>query len=240
MTIIDIDIDSRETKIIDEMKKINFATEFEYKISNLVLGDFIIKTENLELIIERKTESDLISSILDGRHREQKMRLIEYSKEKEKFFVIYLIEQSNYSKKFEKQMESAIINLTFKYSPNFKVIYSKSIEKSVKILLNICKKIKNNELLGDGIIDLGSNSIIPKMKKGENYSVFEKMLCCIDGISPKIAKSITNTGIDSITKLQIIKEIEFENENNLLKDIQLSEKRKFSKLMFEKIKKELI
>jgi ERCC4-type nuclease len=46
--------------------------------SNLPLGDIVIEKDNKELIIiERKTVNDLVSSICDGRYKEQSFRLNE-------------------------------------------------------------------------------------------------------------------------------------------------------------------
>jgi len=50
------------------------------EVKNLDIGDIIIYNGSYKLIIERKTINDLVSSIKDGRYREQKMRLLSYRK----------------------------------------------------------------------------------------------------------------------------------------------------------------
>ena len=79
-------IDNREQKI----KHACSLKNIEYTAHNLSLGDFIFTYNDIPLvIIERKTISDLASSIKSGRYREQKFRLLSnYPKEK----IIYLIE----------------------------------------------------------------------------------------------------------------------------------------------------
>ena len=73
---------------------------------NLPLGDMIIcDDEGYELIvIERKTLKDLLSSIKDGRYREQSFRLNNYPVHNHN--IIYLIEGQNKSnfKTYEKKM----------------------------------------------------------------------------------------------------------------------------------------
>jgi|UniRef100_A0A6C0JGA2 ERCC4-type nuclease len=75
MTII---IDYREKKLIQEMQKVLGEAYDDYVVvKNLLLGDISIqnKEEQDEVIIERKTLTDLIASIKDGRYNEQKIRL---------------------------------------------------------------------------------------------------------------------------------------------------------------------
>ena len=87
-------IDNREKSIIPLFQ------EVEYETTNLDLGDFqIINPEGeIILIIERKTQADLLSSIKDGRHREQKLRLLNSSIPN----IAYLIEGKNDNGKWEK------------------------------------------------------------------------------------------------------------------------------------------
>ena len=59
------------------------------QLKQLPLGDILIQHNDIEVVIERKTITDLASSIRDGRLREQKIRLIHnYSKRN----IIYIIE----------------------------------------------------------------------------------------------------------------------------------------------------
>ena len=86
--IVSLVIDNREKDL-----KASFPTAI-YK--NLDLGDIEIKytdndgNEQLFLLIERKTMSDLISSVNDGRYREQKKRLLDSNIPKQK--IMYLLE----------------------------------------------------------------------------------------------------------------------------------------------------
>ena len=71
-------IDCRESKLIESCKKLLDKYNYITLITkNLDLGDIIIQDddENDKIIIERKTISDLLSSITVGRYNEQSFRL---------------------------------------------------------------------------------------------------------------------------------------------------------------------
>ena len=64
-------IDTREHGLIKMLKE----NDISFNIEQLDLGDVILKkNEEIMLIIERKSISDLKASIVDGRNREQKAR----------------------------------------------------------------------------------------------------------------------------------------------------------------------
>ena len=65
-------IDTRETLLVNHFRRHKNA-----EIVSLDLGDIIIQHGDDTIAIERKTISDLASSIQDGRHREQKARLMD-------------------------------------------------------------------------------------------------------------------------------------------------------------------
>ena len=72
-----IKIDNREKKLIDILD--NSDNKLSYVKENLDLGDIQIisqETNDILVLIERKTLSDLSSSIKDGRYKEQKNRIL--------------------------------------------------------------------------------------------------------------------------------------------------------------------
>ena len=100
-------IDCRETDLIQELNKQklknkNFSN-IEFAVKNLDIGDIIIEKDDIPyIIIERKTVSDLASSIQDGRYKEQGMRL--NSSNLHNHSIYYLIEGNviGYNSKFSK------------------------------------------------------------------------------------------------------------------------------------------
>jgi ERCC4-type nuclease len=72
-TKVELFIDNREKYLIEELQK----TTIQFSIKQLDIGDIVFKTnDDSVLVIERKTVNDLKASICDGRHREQKARLL--------------------------------------------------------------------------------------------------------------------------------------------------------------------
>ena len=69
--------DSREPKGILELLNSRVSN---IETGNLDIGDFIIKDDNdeIKMIFERKTIADLMSSIKDGRYKEQSYRLSQF------------------------------------------------------------------------------------------------------------------------------------------------------------------
>ena len=90
--------------VIDNRENIknDFDNNESVRFDNLTVGDYLIKYKDKDvLVIERKTINDYCASIKDGRHREQKKRLLtKYTKNQ----IIYLVEgnlefiQSKYNK----------------------------------------------------------------------------------------------------------------------------------------------
>ena len=81
-------IDNREKALITKLKEKNI----EFEIKQLDIGDiqFLDNKNTIKLIFERKTISDLASSILDGRYKEQGFRLDKHSLHNHNIF--YIIE----------------------------------------------------------------------------------------------------------------------------------------------------
>ena len=75
MSSVYIRLDYREIKLYNELFPI---LSEQIKCENLEIGDIEIGCTDpeIKLIFERKTQSDLISSITDGRYREQKIRML--------------------------------------------------------------------------------------------------------------------------------------------------------------------
>ena len=91
----EIVLDCREHKLIAETKKL-LEKDIKFKgvsvtTENLEIGDILIRDPNgLKLIIERKSISDLVSSIKDGRYTEQSYRLTGF--EHPNHNIVYLVE----------------------------------------------------------------------------------------------------------------------------------------------------
>jgi ERCC4-type nuclease len=156
----------------------------------LDLGDVMIQSENLSYVFERKTWSDLQSSICDGRWTEQKMRMTQTEHEVPTQFS-YLIEGNCPDWEDAKvQLWPALIKTQVR--DNMHVFHCNSKEDSVKLIAYMYKNFMNN-----GFVPKVSNKVagMSSMKrKRDNLStpesVYLAMLSVIPGMSLKKSEAI--------------------------------------------------
>ena len=195
----EIVIDYREKSLIDKMNTLLPKYEnLKIITENLDIGDIIIRYENKIIIIfERKTLNDLLSSIKDGRYREQSLRLS--ASEIENHNIIYLIEgQTTFLGDNKRIVQSAIFSLN--YYKGFSVYRSENVTDTASNILNIGSKLlkekdkqpyypKSSERKEDDYI-----STIKK-KKSDNINkdnFLDIILCQIPSISEITAKAISS------------------------------------------------
>lgn len=134
-------VDIREQAFIDileQKKELHPNIEFEY--SSLPIGDMIIYYDNSILYVwERKTLSDLLASVKDGRYKEQSHRLIHTCGGSSK--VVYLIEgiMNQLNSTDRKIVIGAMTSLMF--HKQFHVWRSTHVHDSVDNFLMICQKL---------------------------------------------------------------------------------------------------
>lgn len=171
-------LDKREHALIDIFP--------DTETQQLDIGDIILYNSTQKYIIERKTLNDMSSSIIDGRYREQKQRLLASGHR-----IIYIIEgfvKNKYGVKYSTLL-SAMLNMQFK--DNIIVIRSKDTTETGQIIQFLKEKLNSSEI---SIIDTLYNPHI-SIKKKNNMSkdiVFMNQLSCIPGISKNIATCIIN------------------------------------------------
>jgi crossover junction endonuclease MUS81 len=203
-----IKLDNREPQL---HKCLNFLIQTNPKFANITiqvetlpLGDIIISDATSDkLIIERKSLSDLASSIRDGRYEEQSYRLSGLDHPNHN--IIYLIEGdltkaqrfSNISDKLT--IYSAIFSLN--YYKGFSVIRTVSMEESALFICNSAVKLakcvdkqpyytihqSSQEPSSEPYVN-----VIKKTKKDNitPENICEIMLCQIPGISATTATAI--------------------------------------------------
>ena len=169
-------IDSRECELIVQLKLILGENLNEtIQIEPLHLGDIMISDK---IIIERKQWSDLASSIVDGRYKEQSERLL---KAKAEGYMIYYFLEGNldlYKPRGipKDTLRSCVFSLT--YDKGFFVVMTKSAKESVDYILKFQQKYQTTTTkIRNSIVSKKKNAQITK----ENIS--ELMLCQIPGIS---------------------------------------------------------
>ena len=142
-------LDVREkklAKLLDALQKTE-KVKYETKLINLPLGDAIIldDDDNELLIIERKSLLDLGSSIVDGRYKEQSLRL--HHEPLSNHNIMYVIEgtmdeflRKNYSSRInENTLYSAMFTLN--YTKGFSVIRTFSILETATWIMRMLDKL---------------------------------------------------------------------------------------------------
>ena len=135
-------IDNREPK---ELKTLIQDKIENIELKNLEIGDiiFLDDDDNIVLIFERKSISDLISSIKDGRYSEQSFRLQEYPLHNHNIF--YLIEGSllnsrkQYNETIQKTFYSAMFSLS--YSKGFSLLHTSGVVETAEFIIYFFQKL---------------------------------------------------------------------------------------------------
>ena len=213
-----IKVDIREKKLIPLLKALNkdYGYDLEIIVEKLDLGDIIIcDNENKELlIIERKTLTDLASSIRDGRYMEQSYRL--NSEQLHNHNIIYLIEGDMYTyrdkyTKIKKQTLFVTMGC-IQYYKGFSVMRTKDILETAEYIIRFSEKMGREKK--KGFYNGGSNN------NNEVYSKFVKRVKK-DNITPEnIGEIILNQipGISQATSLSVMKH--FGSLYNLLDNLK--------------------
>jgi ERCC4-type nuclease len=151
-----ITVDNREQELLKHISQlvlfIPIFKQLKVDCANLPLGDIIISDETEEkIVIERKSISDLLSSIKDGRYEEQSYRLNGLKTHNHNIY--YLIEGDvNKPNRFkDSSMEkltaySAMFSLN--YYKGFSVMRTFTIEESALFICNIANKLEKSVVSG--------------------------------------------------------------------------------------------
>ena len=238
-------IDVREKKLKDYFSN---KEDNNIIIKQLDLGDIILsQDEEVKIIIERKTISDLRSSIKDGRHREQKMRLLSNFSNNKIYYIIegdILDYEIKYGDKDIKSIYGAIINNMVR--DNIKIIRTIDINETIKIIELLFYKLnKQPEFFsGESLEKNQDYSSTIKIKKKDNITnniCYMSQLCTIQGVSMNIAKKISEVYPCMFDLCIKYKELSDEDAPKLLIDIQIDTNtgkvRKLGKVLSERIYK---
>ena len=196
--IIDIREDTLYNDIFDRDLDI-YKDKIEIIKESLDIGDIHIKYNDILYIFERKTVRDLVSSIHDGRYREQKARMLSIY---DKYQLSYIIEEDDVisSKIYSNKsiIQGAYINTMFR--DNIRVLFTKKICETATLLLSIAVKIIENPKkfistkTNENSVDICYTDYVKlKKKKIDNIDVdtcYIMQLSQIPHISNIIAKNI--------------------------------------------------
>jgi len=247
MNITHVIFDTREARLYSsfaegrtDIKIINI------KIEPLTIGDIIFA--NIDevsgdkrdvLIIERKSLSDLLSSIKDGRYEEQSHRLI-HASQLPPYRILYIIEGmfSTLHNPAEKQLVISAMTSLQLYK-GFGVMRTSSVQETADLIAGMWKKIQRNADKGmqlfvpttgplseeshdEGPPAPAYSSVVKKVKKDNvtPENIGEIILCQIPGISSTIAVELMRKYENIRGLLQTIRE-----KPDELKDMKINGRR---------------
>lgn len=171
----------------------------EHDVEMLDLGDIVFRDDDgtIIFIIERKTVNDLKASICDGRHREQKARLMNCGIDKAR--IMYLIE-GDISKGLNESISGVSVSILLgsiintQLRDGIKVYRTSSMSETATFIHRMSQKMSNDlfEKSCDTGTDVGYAAAL-KVKKRDNITPnvwFIKQLSLVPGITEKIASVV--------------------------------------------------
>lgn len=188
-------LDSRESSLISCIKQRDldkYTNHIKIDTKSLDIGDVTISSETKTWTFERKTVNDLLSSVKDGRYKEQKARLLSNCES-----ITYIIEGddilSNRNGRNQDLLSS--IYMYTMYRDNIHLVFTRSTEDTATFILTMCAKLIDNPQKFHMTIDSTTSSYLNciKIKKMDNVTpdnCFIMQLSQIPTISKTIAKYI--------------------------------------------------
>jgi ERCC4-type nuclease len=145
-------IDNRETALYEKCQSIIFSKQNYTVLEEAVLpiGDILVKTDEGRqiMIIERKTLTDLLASIKDGRYEEQSHRL-KHASGFRSHNIVYIIEGvlSTLKSPLEKKIIYSTIT-SLNHFKGFSVIRTSCVQETAEFLVCMADKIDRNIMKG--------------------------------------------------------------------------------------------
>ena len=166
-------VDTREKQSLIASELINQGCEVDFK--HLHIGDYIVN----EVVIERKTISDFISSMINGRLRKQ---LQDLQNIKNKILLIEGIDEQELYHEEHTINENAVRGFLLSIILNYKVpiIFTKDYEDTAKFIKVLAKKPKKEQ-------EFGINN---KPKPKNTNEQLQYLIEGFPGIGPKNAKKL--------------------------------------------------
>jgi len=140
-------IDNREPNELISLLKSRIEN---VTLGNLNLGDIIFKNDNgdMVLIFERKSLSDLIASIKDGRYNEQSFRLSECETDNRNIY--YIIEGNimNFCNKNNETLQKMLFSsmLSLSHKKGFSLLHTSNLIETAEFIIRFYEKLKLEKL----------------------------------------------------------------------------------------------
>lgn len=170
-----------------------------YEALNLDLGDVEVVHGSERWVFERKSISDLYSSIVDGRYREQKQRMLSHVCQVNVTYIIESVQNwcvpwAGYrgtSGSVCEMLVSAILNL--QYRDGVRVVFTKDAKDTCNFIEAFVKRVSHNKFAKSATHVASEYVPTIKSKKKDNIdrrTCLSLQLSCIPGVSLKTANKV--------------------------------------------------
>jgi ERCC4-type nuclease len=195
---VEIRVDFRESALIAQLQQSN--NDLNVIEDNLELGDIHVVYDDIRLIFERKTMSDLAASLKDGRYKEQKHRMLSHHNPRQITYIIEGARPVTIEDKFglAKTVYDGVYIYTM-YRDGIHVIHVRDVAETAAWIINVATKLSQNPakfVEEGGAVKEYVSSCKAKSRRIDNMTpdnCYLMQLCQIPGISVKIAKTIKET-----------------------------------------------
>jgi ERCC4-type nuclease len=226
-------VDNREHDLIGCLK----TMEFPFSVETLDVGDIVLRdSDNKDVLtIERKTFKDWEASIIDGRYKEQKHRLLGVGHR-----VLYLLEGSQLKHKkrmriSENALRGSLLNTSIR--DGVPIVRTASLEDTALLVTELERRFTGS---GKNRTGIAAPKISARVKVGEAHAskrarmndpkiIVMRQLMCIPGVSENVAHAIV--AACGTTKEEVREKLK---DSGAFAEIKIG-KRKLGKKLTEKI-----
>lgn len=193
-------IDCRETALIQELR----SQKVPHQVASLPLGDIELSARRHSVdwttigIFERKTWSDLASSIVDGRYAEQKTRLMHYAAHDSRAEVGYIVEGGSppHRLKYSRNITNRVlrkVELSMQLQNCLSVIRTQNVKDTVLAIQVLMDNLPQPSWrVSSCEAPALREAPPPALAKGDLNSspknVFVRQLMCVKGVTYETAK----------------------------------------------------
>jgi ERCC4-type nuclease len=224
-------VDNREPKEIITILQSRIEN---ISLENLEVGDYVIQNSNNQpvMIFERKSLSDLIASIKDGRYNEQSLRLSECEVNNRSIYYIIEGNTMNFCNRqnetTQKMLFSSMLSISSK--KGFSLLNTNGFIETAEFIVRFYNKVSTDKPLQQDQLEnteIKYSNVIKTSKKANitKNNINEIMISQIPGISPVVAGVIMEKYSNIINLVNSLK-----NDPNCLDNFKINSNNKERKI----------
>lgn len=235
-------IDNRETKLLSLFESKSLTQNVQIEKKQLQIGDIHLIKDITTIVIERKTIKDLLSSIKDGRYKEQKTRLQSQIQQDLIKTYFYILEgNTSLMKENEKTLYNGAL-ISMQLRDGIQLIKLDDINDTFNFIIRLQTRMnKKNIFYKTPSNNIENHTYLDSVKLAKKDNIQPKEAQClifsnIPGISPKIGETIIKKYGSLIELFDIYKGLKTEKEKEkLLEKLEVTDKRKVGTKTSKKI-----